>query len=180
MTSTQILRPYWAGNDRHRRGHLAVSLGRGNAFKVHTLVLEAFECPRPPGKLGLHQDGRPDNNRLSNLYWGTYEDNLRDAVKHGVHHWANKTKCPQDHEYNEENTRMYHGRRYCKACGLERGARAREAKRALALCQTEGCQNLKSPGDRLRYCDSCRDVARERKRVAAAERSRRWYAEHKK
>lgn len=27
------------------------------------------------------------------------------------------THCPQDHPYNEKNTRLIDGRRYCKKCG---------------------------------------------------------------
>lgn len=29
---------------------------------------------------------------------------------------AKKTHCPSGHEYNEKNTRIYNGWRYCKAC----------------------------------------------------------------
>lgn len=50
------------------------------------------------------------------LSWGSRSDNLRDSVRDGTHVWANKTHCPSGHEYNEENTRMYGGRRYCKPC----------------------------------------------------------------
>lgn len=46
--------------------------------KVHVLVLEAFVGPRPAGKLGCHADDDTLNNKLSNLYWGTYSDNTRD------------------------------------------------------------------------------------------------------
>lgn len=30
-----------------------------------------------------------------------------------------KTHCPQGHAYDEENTRWYEGRRYCRACARD-------------------------------------------------------------
>lgn len=53
-------------------------------FSVHRLVLTAFVGPCPPGHVGLHNDGRSGNNRLSNLRWGTLKDNVRDALRHGT------------------------------------------------------------------------------------------------
>lgn len=31
-----------------------------------------------------------------------------------------KTECPRGHEYDETNTRVYQGKRYCKACDREK------------------------------------------------------------
>ena len=39
-----------------------------------------------------------------------------------------KTHCPQGHPYNEENTHLYRGSRYCKTCGKECGERRRRKK----------------------------------------------------
>lgn len=35
------------------------------------------------------------------------------------------THCPQGHPYDVKNTRIYHGRRYCRACSRERNRRRR-------------------------------------------------------
>ena len=90
-------------------GHLAVNLHTPehpqHMVRVHHLVLEAFVGPRPPQMFGLHRDDNPENNHLSNLYWGTKTNNQNDKVRNGNHHNANKTQCPQGHDYNEENTR---------------------------------------------------------------------------
>jgi hypothetical protein len=67
-------------------GHLSVVLGRRNTRMVHTLVLEAFVGPRPPGKEACHGNGQPGDNRLSNLRWGTRSENIADAVRHGTWH----------------------------------------------------------------------------------------------
>lgn len=51
---------------------------------VHTLVLEAFVGPRPPGKQTRHIDGTPSHNALSNLVWGTAYENYEDKIVHGT------------------------------------------------------------------------------------------------
>ena len=38
---------------------------------------------------------------------------------------ANKTHCPHGHEYDEENTLVYGGKRYCRTCKNERSRKAR-------------------------------------------------------
>jgi hypothetical protein len=45
-------------------------------------------------------------------------------------HHRDKTACPQGHPYDEQNTRWYRGRRYCKACNCKNGNQWRERKRA--------------------------------------------------
>jgi hypothetical protein len=36
----------------------------------------------------LHDDNNRQNNRLSNLRWGTHAENERDKIKHGTHRRA--------------------------------------------------------------------------------------------
>jgi len=50
---------------------------------VHRLVLLAFSGPCPPGHEACHYDGDGANNTLSNLRWGTPQDNAQDKVRHG-------------------------------------------------------------------------------------------------
>ena len=52
---------------------------------VHSLVLEAFVCPRPDGMEGCHIDGRRSHNKLSNLRWDTRKGNHADKLKHDTH-----------------------------------------------------------------------------------------------
>ena len=118
---------------RYESGHLFVNLYRGNQphpVRVHHLVLEAFVEPRPEGMLGLHRDDDPANNHVSNLYWGTYSDNQNDKVRNGNHHNANKTHCPQGHEYTDENIYRVEGRRSCLTCQRDRGRRAYHRRKA--------------------------------------------------
>lgn len=72
-----------------RGGHLYLSTLRGNdgikGFLVHHLVLFALVGPRPDGMVARHLNGIPTDNRVSNLCWGTHQDNAADRVRHGVH-----------------------------------------------------------------------------------------------
>lgn len=54
-------------------------------FKVHRLVLEAFEGVCPKGKDGLHWDDDKMNNDINNLYWGTRSQNEIDRLRNGRH-----------------------------------------------------------------------------------------------
>ena len=67
------------------RQHLSVSLQdsvtkRGKTRFIHSILLEAFVGPRPPGMLALHKNDIPHDNRLDNLYWGTESEQARDRV----------------------------------------------------------------------------------------------------
>jgi hypothetical protein len=75
----RILRP-----GRMPSGHLSVALGRGNSQCVHKLVLLAFVGAAPERHECLHINGIPDDNRLSNLRWGTRSENMKDAYAHGA------------------------------------------------------------------------------------------------
>lgn len=51
---------------------------------VHSLVMETFVGPRPVGQVIRHLDGDRANNTISNLAYGTDQDNHTDAVAHGT------------------------------------------------------------------------------------------------
>lgn len=63
------LRPF-----ARKAGHLSVrtypDAGRRQKVYVHTLVLETFVGPCPPGMQCHHRNGDVADNRLENLYWG--------------------------------------------------------------------------------------------------------------
>lgn len=52
-------------------------------FFVHQLVLLAFEGPCPAGQQVRHRDGVRSNIRLSNLHYGTAQQNIDDREVHG-------------------------------------------------------------------------------------------------
>jgi hypothetical protein len=69
---------------RKHGGHLVVTLD-GRQYAVHRLVLLAFVGPPPNGMEVCHEDGDPENNRLSNLRYDTHFANVQDRRKHGTH-----------------------------------------------------------------------------------------------
>ena len=52
--------------------------------RLHVLVLETFIGSCPDGMECRHLDGKPENNRLENLAWGTPTENQRDRAAHGT------------------------------------------------------------------------------------------------
>lgn len=73
--------------DYLKSGHLRIRLSGGGRLvrvMVHALVLGAFVGPRPSGLLARHfPDPDPTNNRLSNLSYGTHQQNADDRGLHG-------------------------------------------------------------------------------------------------
>lgn len=59
--------------------------GKVTTIGIHRFVMTAFGPPQPEGKpFVLHRDGNKYNNHISNLYWGTHRENMRDMVRHGT------------------------------------------------------------------------------------------------
>lgn len=118
---------------RHpKTGHLHTCLNRPGVqvtAKVHRLVLEAFVGPCPTGMETRHRNGDPADNRLGNLSWSTHAENMGDLVEHGTARGARVVECPQGHPYDEANTYVYDGRRFCRACQRAAGARYRARRR---------------------------------------------------
>lgn len=57
--------------------------GKRHTRLVHRIILECFVGPRPDGHECRHIDGDPSNNALSNIQWGTHEENTEDSRRHG-------------------------------------------------------------------------------------------------
>jgi len=116
----------------HPSGHIQVKLSLDGACKqgrVHRIVMLAFAGAQPAGCEVCHNDGNPANNSLTNLRWGTRSENLYDRVRHGTHHMANRTHCPQQHPYSTANTYVTSdGRRMCRECLRIRNAQTRALK----------------------------------------------------
>jgi NUMOD4 motif/HNH endonuclease len=71
------------------RGYLRVSFATGKrsvktCHMVADLVLAAFVGPKPEGSVDRHLNGVRDDNRLSNLCYGTVAENGADTAKHGT------------------------------------------------------------------------------------------------
>jgi hypothetical protein len=101
-------------------GYLMVSLYRGSARHaetVHRLVMAATHGPCPDGFEVCHRNGKRNDNRRVNLYYGTRSENNLDKVRHGTDHNAVKTHCKQGHEFTPDNTYWrQEGGRTCRTC----------------------------------------------------------------
>ncbi len=97
----------------------------GRMVGAHRWAYEQKYGPIPEGMVVRHRcDNRACVN-VAHLELGTQSQNVRDAVERG--RWTQggeanrrKTHCPRDHEYNEANTRVRSGRRFCRSCDRER------------------------------------------------------------
>jgi len=64
--------------------YVAISTTRGQRnIPLHRLLLDAFVGPMPKGCETRHLDGNRRNNALSNLCYGTRQENVSDRTKHG-------------------------------------------------------------------------------------------------
>ena len=90
--------------------------GKSSTPLIHRLVLEAFVGECPEGMETRHLDGDPTNNQLSNLSWGTSQENKWDTVAMGNNQCSNRTHCPRQHPLKEPNLYRYKREKRCKAC----------------------------------------------------------------
>lgn len=103
-------------------GYKMVTLWRNGVERqrtVHSVVMEAFEGPRPEGAQVCHNDGTRDNNALENLRYGSPRENSMDRRRHGTDPQVNKTHCPRGHPLEEPNlvpVKLREGIRECQTC----------------------------------------------------------------
>lgn len=89
-----------------RDGYAEVVLcdgGNRKSCQVHRLVLLAFVGPCPDGRQVAHDNGRRDDNRLSNLRYATPLENSGDKFRHGTvlqgeNHGSAKLTCEEVRE----------------------------------------------------------------------------------
>ncbi|MCB4860769.1 NUMOD4 motif-containing HNH endonuclease [Sphingobium sp. PNB] len=89
------------------RGYAHVALyhapGESKTQYIHVLVLRAFCGPPPfPGAEGCHNNGDRQNNALTNLRWGSRQENVDDRGRHGRTRFGTGQRCAK---LNEDQVR---------------------------------------------------------------------------
>lgn len=82
-----LARPRLMRGEIDRCGYIRICLTKNRKEQkrfLHSLVMEAFVGPCPPGLETCHDDGDSLNCRLSNLVYGTHSRNMQDRVRHGT------------------------------------------------------------------------------------------------
>jgi hypothetical protein len=126
-------------HDLNERGYHTIRLcNQGNKIRVtvHSLVLQAFDGPRPDGMGGRHLDDNKDDNGIANLKWGTQAENIQDQIRNGKNHNLNKTVCPLGHQLKHPNLRN-RKKRECLAC-----------MKATTYCRAHGILDIKEEADK--------------------------------
>jgi hypothetical protein len=98
----------------------------GHLQRPHRVVYEGLVAPVPAG---MDLDHLCRNRSCVN------PDHLevvtrRENVRRGSRHAQPKQACPQGHPYDDTNTYLYDGRRYCRACHLVHSRATKERQRA--------------------------------------------------
>ena len=120
---TQILPPFSGGQGKN--GYLKVYVqGRPNRVRsrVHTLVARTW-LGEAEGRQVRHLNGDKHDNRLTNLAYGTNQENVDDMARHGTHWQKQKTHCPAGHPLTGDNlipSQLKRGWRQCLECDRER------------------------------------------------------------
>lgn len=119
----------WTG--RRNRGGYGLTRACGKPLLAHRQAWAIAFGPIPDGLCVLHRCDNPPCCEPTHLFLGTRADNMRDMALKGRHWKASNDHCPSGHAYDETNTRIYRGIRYCRACEKAKHRAIRAARGAL-------------------------------------------------
>ena len=111
---------------KHPQGYGQVH-NPGGSRLVHVIVYQRMIGPVPEDMELDHLCRREACCNPAHLEPVTHGENVRRGRSDGGRANRAKTHCPQNHPYDEANTRWYRGGRRCRACDRERHAAARVA-----------------------------------------------------
>lgn len=88
----------------------------GKTVRAHRLSYEIHNGKIAEGMHILHKCDNPCCVNPEHLSVGTNHDNVKDKLSKRRDHNQRKTHCPLGHPYDNENTGVWGGMRYCKEC----------------------------------------------------------------
>lgn len=100
---------------RNNYGYGAFYPSKGNQVLAHRFAYELLVGPIPEGLQIDHVCRVRACVNPEHLECVTSKENTLRGVSPSAL-CAAKTHCPRGHEYDEANTRLYRGKRYCRAC----------------------------------------------------------------
>lgn len=83
----------WFNKDGYAMVSIVNDFGRKIHKSIHRLVADNFIENINNSPLVCHKDSNIKNNHVSNLYWGTIKENIRDEISRGTHSSGWNKRC---------------------------------------------------------------------------------------
>lgn len=162
-----LLRPQTSGLDTpcilhpgacHPYGRV---LENGRLRQAHVVAWEAVHGPVPDGFHVHHKCENPPCVNPDHLEALSVSDHWRAHSRRPPRWQAEKTHCPAGHLYDEDNTYIHDGKRFCRTCHrIAMRDRSEAAKRYRDLVCPECSAEFKTSDARKIYCSrTCKKKA---------------------
>ena len=124
ITNRLQLKTFVTSSDCHEWAGATVKGGYGvmrvnkKNYRTHRIAWELTNGPIPNGLCVLHRCDNPPCLNIEHLFLGTQAETVADMSAKGRvrNQNSNVTHCINGHAFNEPNTYLSRGKRYCRTC----------------------------------------------------------------